>query len=126
MGEVRKRVKLSLTKSSWGSDHTALVYNDRDAAQSWFGGFEHQEAAQLHDEFKGLRAGHGVPTSLLVMILEVPSGGAPRQHGDRLAILQHELAQAITSLPSRAEQMLLIKHSVSDGPVCRVLRDPYF
>ena len=43
------------------------------------GGFEHQEAAQLHDEFEALRAGHGVPTNPLVTILEVPSGGAPHQ-----------------------------------------------
>ena len=32
MGEARKRVKLSLTESPWGSDLTALVYNDPDAA----------------------------------------------------------------------------------------------
>ena len=90
------------------------------------GGFDHQKAAQLHDEFKTLRTGHGVPTDPLVTILEVPRGGAPHQHGNWLTFLQHELAQAITCLPARTEQMLLIKHLMGDGPIRRALCNTYF
>jgi hypothetical protein len=51
----------------------------------------------------------------------VPRGGTPHQHGDRLTILQNELAQAVASLPPRAKQMLLIKHLMGDGPIGRAL-----
>ena len=51
------------------------------------GGFYDWEAAQLHDEFESLRAGHGVPTDPVVAIFEVPSSDAPQPDGHRFTIL---------------------------------------
>ena len=48
------------------------------------------------------------------------SGAAhPHQHGDRLVILQHDLAQSGRPSPNRAQQMLLIAYLTGDGSVCR-------
>ena len=89
------------------------------------GGVEHEEAAQLHDKLEPPGTSHGVPANLLIAILEMPSGGAPNQHGHHFTVLQYELAQAVTRLPARAKQVLLVEHAMGNFPVGWALRSAY-
>ena len=77
----------------------------------------HEEAAQLHDEFKTLRAGDRVPANHGVAVLEMPRGGTPDEHGDDFVLLDNELAQPVSRFASRPEQVLFIEQTVSDLPV---------
>ena len=82
-------------------------------------GFQHEEAAQLHDQFQTLGARDGIPAHGLVAGLQVPGGGAPHHDGDALAALKHQLTKPVAGLAAGPQPVRAAQGGFGPSPVLR-------
>lgn len=80
-------------------------------------GLEDEEAPELDRLLEALGAGHGIPSHGLVAGLPVSARGVPDEDGRQPAVLEHQLAQAVSGLRAGPQAVLASQGLLGQPPV---------